>query len=79
MFLLMKQRLFFYDNNALYQFDEEHSIDEERFKIIGVSYKDRTLIVSHCIRNGDIIRIITARLADEDEQLLYYEKIGGLK
>ena len=69
----------FYDNNALYEYDEDHSIDEDRFKIIGISYKDRTLIVSHCVRNGSIIRIISARVANEDESLLYYKRIGGAK
>lgn len=69
----------FYDDDAYYEYDEEHSIKEDRFKIIGTSYKDRTLVVSHCVRSGDVIRIITARKVDEDEKILYYKKIGGKK
>lgn len=69
----------FYDDNAYYEYDTEHSITEERFKIVGMSYKDRTLVVSHCVRNGDVIRIISARPVDEEEKLLYYKKIGGKK
>lgn len=68
----------FYDSNALYEYDEEHSITEERFKIIGASYKERILIVCHCIRYNDIIRIYSAREADADEQEQYYKKIGGI-
>ena len=67
----------FYDNNAFYEYDEEHSINEDRFKIVGMSYKERMLIVIHCVRNKDIIRIITARPVSENEELLYYKKIGG--
>lgn len=69
----------FYDDNAYYEYDVEHSINEERFRIIGMSYKDRALVVSHCVRNGDVIRIISARAVDEDEKILYYKKIGGKK
>lgn len=69
----------FYDDNAYLEYDDEHSINEDRFKIIGMSYKDRTLVVSHCVRYGDIIRIITARAVDKDEKILYYKKIGGSK
>ncbi len=69
----------FYDDNAYCEYDEEHSIDEDRFKMIGMSYKDRALVVSHCIRYDDVIRIITARAVDEDEKILYFKKIGGKK
>ena len=44
-----------------------------------MSYKDRTLVVSHYVRNGDVIRIISARPVDEEEKLLYYKKIRGKK
>ena len=47
--------------------------------MIGMSYKDRALVVSHCIRYDDVIRIITARAVDEDEKILYFKKIGGEK
>ena len=43
----------------------------ERFVIIGVSHKKRTLIVVHTER-GDKIRIISARKATKTERT-YYE------
>ena len=69
----------FYDNNALYEYDEDHSTIEERFKIIGVSYKERLLIVCHCVRKNDVIRIYFAREAEIDERRLYYKIVGGEK
>ena len=44
-----------------------------------MSYKDRTLLVSHCVREEDVIRIISARPVDKDEEILYYKKIGEKK
>ena len=67
----------FYDNNALYEYDDYHSAMEERFKIIGISYKERLLIVCHCVKEKDIIRIFSARVADADEKVMYYEAVGG--
>lgn len=67
----------FYDNNALYEYDDDHSVTEERFKIIGISYKERLLIVCHCVKEKDIIRIFSARVADADEKVMYYDTVGG--
>jgi len=69
----------FYDSNALYEYDAEHSTKEERFKIIGASYKERLLIVCHCVKENDIIRIFSAREADAEEKEMYYKTIGGKK
>ena len=69
----------FYDSNALYEYDEDHSITEERLKIIGVSYKERILIVCHCVKEKDVIRIFSAREAGTDEKELYYKTVGGKK
>ena len=52
--------------------DPLHSINEERFTIIGKSYKQRTLVVVHTER-GNIIRIISARLATSREKKTYEE------
>ena len=58
----------FQDVNAMIFIDEEHSHDEERFKIIGNSNKDRLLTVIHCYRNSEsVIRIISARKATRME------------
>jgi len=63
----------FYDDCALYLYDEEHSNEtEERFKLIGADYNARTLVVCHCYRNGDsIIRIFSARRATKSEVSWY--------
>ncbi len=51
--------------------DPVHSDDEQRYVLIGKSYKDRILIVIHTER-GDNIRIISARKATKKERV-YYE------
>ena len=51
--------------------DPLHSENEERFTLIGVSHKNRILIVVHTER-GDNIRIISARKATKNERS-YYE------
>lgn len=54
----------FYDTHAILFDDPDHSLDEDRFIILGVSEKLRICIVSHCYREDDgIIRIISARKA----------------
>lgn len=58
----------FYDDFAVQFFDEEHSIDEDRFLLLGMSSDARRLLVCHCEReDGDVIRIISARKATENE------------
>ena len=52
--------------------DEEHSIDEERYITIGLSNKQRLLMVAHTER-GDKIRIISARKAAKNEENFYAE------
>ena len=62
----------FYDDFAVQFFDEEHSFDEERFLLLGMSSDARLLLVCHCEReDGDIIRIISARKATEREAQYY--------
>lgn len=47
--------------------DPDHSDDEERFIIIGVSSRAHTLVVCHCYRSpGRTIRIISARKATKE-------------
>jgi uncharacterized DUF497 family protein len=65
----------FYDEDALVILDPEHSLDEERFIIMGRSSKPRILVVVHCFRKtGSSIRIISARRAGTKEQQPYLEK-----
>ena len=62
----------FYDDFAVQFFDEEHSFDEERFLLLGMSSDARLLLVCHCEReDGDVIRIISARKATETEAQYY--------
>jgi len=52
--------------------DDEHSYDEERLIIIGLSQALRVLTVVHCLRESDtIIRIISARKATQVELKLW--------
>jgi len=62
----------FYDTNARMIHDPEHSDDEDRFVLLGLSSSLRMLIVCHCYRKNDsIIRIISARKANKQEQKQY--------
>jgi uncharacterized DUF497 family protein len=42
----------FYDEYALQFFDEDHSGEEERFILLGMSNRLRMLVVCHCERSG---------------------------
>ncbi len=62
----------FYDENALVINDPEHSQEEDRFIILGVSDKTNLLVVCHCYRESDsVIRIISARKATTTETNQY--------
>ena len=63
----------FLDENAVRYFDPDHSEDEDRFIMLGMSFTLRVLVVCHCYREDDsIIRIISARKADKREQADYW-------
>ena len=67
----------FYDENAILFDDPEHSEDEDRFLILGISRTERLCIVSHCYRDKDaVIRIISARKATSNETKTYNEFRG---
>ena len=62
----------FYDPNGKFIDDPDHSDDEDRFIILGLSKMLRLLVVCHCYReNDEIIRIITARKATKKEAKYY--------
>jgi uncharacterized DUF497 family protein len=64
----------FLDEHARLVCDPEHSEEEDRFILLGLSTRLRLLVVSHCYReNDDVIRIISARKADPFEQRQYAE------
>ena len=50
--------------------DSEHSIQEVRYIIIGLSSKNRVLVIAHTQR-GESIRIISARQATKRERDFY--------
>lgn len=71
-------RTVFYDENAILFDDPEHSIDEERFILLGISQAEKLCIVCHCYRNSDeVIRIISARKATSAETKTYNEMTKG--
>lgn len=64
----------FYDECALMIDDPEHSEQEDRFILMGLSEKANLLVVCHCFRESDtVIRIISARKATKTETRQYFE------
>ena len=62
----------FFDENAIEYFDPDHSKEEDRYLMLGFSYRLRVLVVSYSLRkNGQEIRIISARRATKKEQKFY--------
>lgn len=62
----------FFDEFGVQFFDEDHSLDEERFLMLGVSSDAKLLIVCHCEReHAAVIRIISARKATKRESAFY--------
>jgi len=64
----------FSDEFAREFYDPDHSDDEDRFLLLGVSARLRVLVISHCFRESEtVVRIISARKADRQEQRDYWE------
>jgi len=64
----------FFDEEALFLADPEHSENEDRFVLLGLSASLR-LLVCHCYRRaGRIIRIISARKSDRRERRQYAQR-----
>jgi len=62
----------FYDPNAKVIHDPDHSVEEDRFIILGISKLLKLLVVCHCYKeNDELIRIITARKATKNETKEY--------
>ena len=66
----------FYDENALLVYDEQHSDDERRFRILGYSNRGNILLVVHCIREESVIRIISSRKATQHERNGYERSLS---
>jgi uncharacterized DUF497 family protein len=67
-------RTTFYDENAILFYDPDHLEDEDRFILLGTSYKLNTLVICHCFREEEtVVRIISARKADKVEIQAYWD------
>jgi uncharacterized protein len=59
----------FADERARLIDDPDHSEEEDRLVLLGLSNSLRLLVVAHCYRaEGNVIRIISARKATREEQ-----------
>ena len=68
-------RTAFYDENAIQFYDPDHSEEEDRFILLGLSFVPQVLVVCHCFRESEtIVRIISARRADKDEEEEYLKQ-----
>jgi hypothetical protein len=68
-------RTAFYDEHAVQFFDPDHSQEEDRFLLLGMSFKLRVVVVCHCFRESEtIIRLISARRADGEEEAEYWRR-----
>jgi uncharacterized DUF497 family protein len=64
----------FDDDNARLIYDPDHSDDEDRFILLGLSYTLKILTVVHCYRDDEHnIRIISARKSTKNEAKQYKE------
>jgi uncharacterized protein len=71
-------RTVFYDENAIRYFDPDHSGDEDRFLMVGMSQKLRIIIVCHFFREEDsVIMIISARKGTKGEEDNYWRGEGS--
>ena len=66
-------RTVFFDESAIQFFDPDHSDDEDRFILLGLSLKPRVLVVCRCFRESEtVVRLISARKADQEEVQEYW-------
>lgn len=61
----------FYDERALSVQDNHH--DEQRWIIMGLDAKGRLLVVAYTYRDPNFVRIISARIATNNERRRYRE------
>jgi uncharacterized DUF497 family protein len=66
----------FLDEEALVMEDPDYCDAEDRFLLLGLSAAFRVLFVCPCVReSGSLIRIISARRANRQEQEQYRERL----
>ena len=67
----------FYDSNAVLIPDPDHSEEEDRFILLGLSSELHMLVVCHCYRESEtVIRIISARKVTTKETRQYNDFMG---
>lgn len=64
-------RTVFSDDQAILLHDPDHSADEDRFVLLGLSAQLRVLVVVHAYRQDDVVRLISARKATPTERAQY--------
>jgi hypothetical protein len=63
----------FSDERARVYFDPDHSEAEERFILLGFSFRLRLLVVCHCYKEAEtVVRIVSARKANRREEAAYW-------
>ena len=68
-------RTVFYDEQAIQYFDPDHSVEEDRFILLGMSFRLRVIVVCHCFRESEsVIRLFSARKADKGEEREYWRQ-----
>ena len=66
----------FDDDNARLIYDPDHSENEARFILLGLSCYLKVLVVVHCYKDEEnIIRLISARTATKPEEKNYKEML----
>lgn len=63
----------FFDADALFEPDPDHSEAENHFLLLGRSIRENIVLVIHVVR-GDRIRLISARKATSNERRRYVEQ-----
>jgi uncharacterized protein len=62
----------FFDDFAIQFYDSDHSDQEDRFILLGLSSFSKVLVVCHCVRDTEsVVRIISARKATKSEKKFY--------
>ena len=65
----------FADEHAILINDPDHSVEEDRFVLLGFSSALRLLIVCHTYRSGGVVvRLMSARRANRQEQGTYIQR-----
>lgn len=65
----------FFSEDVVFFEDPDHSVEEERYIVVGTSKRDRRLFIVHVYR-GERIRLISARTATLRERSEHEAELG---